>query len=112
MIQPRAEPAYRPDSRHRPAALWRRRRPDTPAAGPAQLRLQCVKFTEAGQITFRVRLEAEMADALLIRFEVEDTGIGIEKPRAVHAFEQADSRPPANTAAPGWGWPSPASWPS
>ena len=51
------------------------------------------KFTEAGQITFRVRLEAEMVDALLIRFEVEDTGIGInEETQADYssAFEQAD----------------------
>ena len=52
-----------------------------------------IKFTEAGQITFRVRLEAEMADALLIRFEVEDTGIGINEEtqgRLFSAFEQAD----------------------
>ena len=52
-----------------------------------------VKFTEAGHITFRVRLEAEMAEALQIRFEVEDTGVGISaeaQARLFDAFEQAD----------------------
>ncbi|MDE1948445.1 MAG: response regulator [Burkholderiales bacterium] len=52
-----------------------------------------VKFTEAGRITLRCRLVEESAADALLRFEVEDTGIGI--PEAVVArlftmFEQAD----------------------
>ncbi|KAB2923585.1 MAG: response regulator [Dechloromonas sp.] len=53
-----------------------------------------VKFTERGQITLRVSLDAQRDDGLLIRFEVSDTGVGIESsaiPRLFEAFEQADN---------------------
>ncbi len=53
-----------------------------------------VKFTEAGEITLRVRLGNEAADSVLVRFEVADTGIGIPPGalgRLFRAFEQADT---------------------
>ncbi len=53
-----------------------------------------VKFTEAGQIVLRVRQLGERDDYLHLRFEVEDTGIGIAPEalgRLFHAFEQADN---------------------
>lgn len=53
-----------------------------------------VKFTERGQITLRSRVEEETASDVLIRFEVEDTGVGIAPEAAeklFRAFEQADS---------------------
>jgi two-component system, sensor histidine kinase and response regulator len=53
-----------------------------------------VKFTEAGSITLRVRLVEEGEAGALIRFEVQDTGIGIAYeviPKLFAAFEQADS---------------------
>jgi signal transduction histidine kinase len=53
-----------------------------------------IKFTEAGQITLRARIEAETAEDVLVRFEVSDTGIGIDPEvvdRLFHAFEQADN---------------------
>ena len=53
-----------------------------------------VKFTETGTITVRVRLVELRDDAALLRFEVEDTGIGIEPQtlqRLFTSFEQADS---------------------
>jgi PAS domain S-box-containing protein len=53
-----------------------------------------VKFTEQGTITLRTRLVAEQPDALLLRFEVADTGIGIapdDVARLFRAFEQADT---------------------
>jgi CheY-like chemotaxis protein len=53
-----------------------------------------VKFTERGTITLRARLVEEAADDVLLRFEVEDTGIGIDAEalaRLFHAFEQADN---------------------
>jgi signal transduction histidine kinase/ActR/RegA family two-component response regulator len=53
-----------------------------------------VKFTAAGSITLRARLEEERDARLLVRFEVEDTGVGIEAQqvaRLFEAFEQAQA---------------------
>jgi len=53
-----------------------------------------IKFTEKGSVTLRALLMEEAGDELLLRFEVSDTGIGIEPEhiqRLFHAFEQADS---------------------
>ncbi len=36
-----------------------------------------VKFTESGRVTLRARVEDQTAESVLMRFEVEDTGIGI-----------------------------------
>ena len=53
-----------------------------------------ITFTERGSVTLRARLLEDGSDGLLLRFEVEDTGIGIpaEKIQTLfHAFEQADA---------------------
>ena len=53
-----------------------------------------VKFTETGRVTLRSRSEGEMADRVLLRFEVQDTGIGLgaaEVGRLFSSFEQADN---------------------
>jgi two-component system sensor histidine kinase/response regulator len=53
-----------------------------------------VKFTESGRITLRGRVLEEAGNDLLVRFEVEDTGIGIpvdKQAQIFQAFEQADS---------------------
>jgi PAS domain S-box-containing protein len=53
-----------------------------------------VKFTEAGSIALRAKLLDSHSDDLLVRFSVEDTGIGIAAdnlPRLFQAFEQADT---------------------
>ncbi|MBT9581865.1 PAS domain S-box protein, partial [bacterium] len=53
-----------------------------------------VKFTAQGSITLRARLVEEAGDHLLVRFEVEDTGIGIppdKLEKLFRAFEQADA---------------------
>lgn len=53
-----------------------------------------VKFTEHGEIAVSVRQVEETAESVLLRFEVQDTGIGItvdQKKRLFTAFEQADS---------------------
>ncbi len=68
---------------------------------PARLRqallnyaANAVKFTDHGQVILRAMLVEENDDGLLLRFEAEDTGIGIapEKlPGLFQAFEQADT---------------------
>jgi signal transduction histidine kinase/ActR/RegA family two-component response regulator len=53
-----------------------------------------VKFTERGGITVSLGLKEETADAMLVRFEVKDTGIGVAPdavPRLFGNFEQADN---------------------
>jgi len=53
-----------------------------------------VKFTESGRIILRVLMQEEDAQQTLLRFEVEDTGIGIETSvleKLFNAFEQADN---------------------
>ena len=52
-----------------------------------------IKFTEKGSITLRAMLLAEEEGALLMRFEIEDTGIGIRQEtisKLFNSFEQAD----------------------
>ncbi len=53
-----------------------------------------LKFTETGSITLRVIVVEDLPDTQLLRFEVSDTGIGIE-PAAIQrlfsSFEQADN---------------------
>ena len=53
-----------------------------------------IKFTEHGSVTIRVLVEEETFDSALLRFEVVDTGIGIESTalaRLFEDFEQADN---------------------
>jgi len=53
-----------------------------------------VKFTEQGSVTVRVRLAENNPEDVVLRFEVQDTGIGIsveDQQRLFTAFEQADS---------------------
>ena len=53
-----------------------------------------VKFTESGTVIVRARVQEESATDLLVRFEVQDTGIGIAPENLVklfQLFEQADA---------------------
>ncbi len=53
-----------------------------------------IKFTERGEVVLRARPVGETAEALQIRFEVSDTGVGIDaeaQTRLFHSFEQADN---------------------
>ncbi|PKO35154.1 MAG: hypothetical protein CVU34_02255 [Betaproteobacteria bacterium HGW-Betaproteobacteria-7] len=53
-----------------------------------------IKFTERGRIVLRARCLATLDDAVDVRFEVADTGIGIAEDKLAclfNAFEQADS---------------------
>jgi PAS domain S-box-containing protein len=53
-----------------------------------------VKFTEHGKVTLRALKQEEATQTLRVRFEVQDSGIGIPPdalPRLFGAFEQADN---------------------
>jgi PAS domain S-box-containing protein len=53
-----------------------------------------IKFTEQGVVTLRARSVGETPEAMQVRFEVSDTGIGIEpetQTRLFQPFEQADN---------------------
>jgi PAS domain S-box-containing protein len=53
-----------------------------------------IKFTERGSVSLRVRAQEQIGDSVLLRFEVEDTGIGIPPEtlsRLFADFEQADN---------------------
>jgi signal transduction histidine kinase/ActR/RegA family two-component response regulator len=53
-----------------------------------------VKFSEQGTVTLRTFVQDEDADSVLLRFVVEDEGVGIAPevlPRLFAAFEQADN---------------------
>ena len=53
-----------------------------------------LKFTDQGKITMRVKKIGETADGVLLRFEVQDSGIGVhpDKIRGLfNAFEQSDA---------------------
>ncbi len=53
-----------------------------------------IKFTEKGSVTLRARCAAQSGDSVLLRFEVQDTGIGIGPEvveRLFATFEQADN---------------------
>jgi PAS domain S-box-containing protein len=55
--------------------------------------VNAVKFTERGRIDLRIELVEDGTDSVLLRFSVEDTGIGIAPevlPKLFSAFEQAD----------------------
>ncbi len=52
-----------------------------------------VKFTHEGEVVLRIRSEQELDDSVTLRFEVADTGIGIETSHQQHIFDsfsQAD----------------------
>ncbi len=53
-----------------------------------------IKFSETGTITLRQRIEDTSDDSVLVRFEVQDVGIGIDpaaQARLFSTFEQADN---------------------
>jgi light-regulated signal transduction histidine kinase (bacteriophytochrome) len=111
MLHDRAAPSTC-SSRRRSDRCRRLLRDRTAAAGPAQLRGNAIKFTERQRHPAR-RRGGEQADSVLLRFEVEDTGIGIDpRSRLFSAFEQADNSTTRKYGGTGLGWPSPGVWPS
>ena len=53
-----------------------------------------IKYTEQGEVVLRVSTDGETSDAVQVRFEIRDTGIGIDAEvmgRLFRSFEQADN---------------------
>jgi PAS domain S-box-containing protein len=74
--------------------LWLRGDPTRIRQALLNLAGNAVKFTEYGSIILRARLLSESPDGLVVRFEVQDSGIGIPEERQsllFQAFEQADT---------------------
>ncbi|WP_295456577.1 PAS domain S-box protein [uncultured Thiodictyon sp.] len=73
---------------------WLRGDPTRLRQALLNLAANAVKFTERGGVCLRARIIEEGPAGLLVRFEVQDTGIGIaaeQLPRLFGAFEQADA---------------------
>jgi len=65
-----------------------------------------IKFTECGSIIVRTKLVFQDNESATLRFEVEDTGVGISPtviPRLFNAFEQADNSITRNYGGTGLG---------
>jgi len=74
--------------------LWLRGDPTRLRQAVLNFAGNAVKFTQQGSIALRAKLLEDRGGELLVRFSVEDTGIGIAPeamPRLFQAFEQADS---------------------
>jgi Amt family ammonium transporter len=74
-----------------------------------------VKFTEKGEVLLRVSKLRETDNSVTVRFEVRDTGIGIDPesiPRIFQPSPRQMAQPPASSAAPVWGSRSPNNWSS
>ena len=72
-----------------------------------------VKFTHSGQIAFRVRCESMDDKRAIVRFEVNDTGIGIHETKVsalFTPFTQGDIQRRENTAERGLACPSRSNW--
>ncbi|MGR9086278.1 MAG: PAS domain S-box protein [Gammaproteobacteria bacterium] len=73
--------------------LWLRGDPTRLRQAVLNYAINAVKFTEKGTIRLRAKLLTETAEGLWVRFEVQDTGIGIAEekvPMLFSAFSQAD----------------------
>ena len=96
--------ALKVDSEHFPANLFG----DMTRLQQALLNYvtNAIKFTVQGTITLRARRQEEDSESLLVRFEVEDTGLGIApeaQARVFRAFEQADNSITRNFGGTGLG---------
>ncbi len=88
------------------APLWLRGDPTRLRQALLNFVGNAVKFTDRGSVTLRVMVLEKAGDSLKLRFEVQDTGIGIAsdtQTRLFEAFEQADASTTRNFGGTGLG---------
>lgn len=72
-----------------------------------------LKFTAEGHVAVRVQRRFDEGGHERLLYSVSDSGIGISaqaQKTLFESFSQADSAPPAATAAAAWAWRSAGSW--
>ena len=73
----------------------------------ANLLSNAVKFSEEGEVILRVGLVEESDDAVVVRFEVKDTGIGVTQEQRYRLFNPSPRQTPllpVATEGRAWGW--------
>ncbi|MFT5140589.1 MAG: two-component system sensor histidine kinase/response regulator [Lysobacterales bacterium] len=81
------------ESDHSDVPIWVRGDPNRLCQALLNYVSNAIKFTEQGKVLVRAFVVEERGQAVLVRFEVQDSGIGIEPERIpvlFEAFEQAD----------------------
>ncbi|MBK9579976.1 MAG: PAS domain-containing protein [Fibrobacteres bacterium] len=96
--------------------------PRTISADPGRIRQiltnlagNAIKFTEKGRVSVMVRLESRTETQVILRFSVQDTGIGIPPERSRGCARSSCKWMPApreSTVAPDWVLPFPVNWPN
>ena len=76
---------------------WLRGDPTRLRQALLNLASNAVKFTERGSIWLRARVVATAPDGLRVRFEVQDTGIGVDPAAAARLFEPFEQGDPSTT---------------
>ena len=94
--------------------------PETVLTDPLRLRQvlvnlvgNAIKFTDQGEVRITVRL-ADDGGRPRLRFDVTDTGIGMNEEQIGKLFQpsvRSTTRPRASSAARDWAWPSASDWP-
>ncbi len=79
---------------HHTVPMWLRGDPTRLRQALLNFAGNAVKFTEQGRVTLKAEILEDQGEQVLIRFEIQDTGIGIDPDKLgdlFNAFEQADS---------------------
>src|SRR5690606_30445255 len=78
--------------------LWLRGDPTRLRQALLNYAANAVKFTAAGSITLRAYLVEDRGDDLLVRFQVDDTGIGIDPEHLPRLFAEDFTQLDASTS--------------
>ena len=66
-----------------------------------------IKFTHAGKVLLRVKVDRREDEKYMLRFTVSDTGVGLAadvQKLILTLSPRRTTRPPGTTEEPDWGW--------